>query len=205
MAWNGWRAQVFLFQWVRSRRWAENIMPGNITPSLRVSRVYTMTLVLSGAVGSWEFPHAGVVRSRPRPHHHQTKPIQQAHFCVSVYHTDTALMPYELTDSIISLTKYLWPDSLVSEEYREWHEYILFRDISGYRIVGSPRCIDDKKYARNAFIFNFVFVFTSSTCTTAYEPIITKVGDTFRTCEVRNTRYFMQEAQHDRYVACSCK
>ena len=60
------------------------------------------------------------------------------------------------------------------------------RDVSGYRIVGSPRCIDDKKYARNAFIFNFVFVFTSSTVTAAYEPIITKIGDTFRTCEVRS-------------------
>ena len=60
------------------------------------------------------------------------------------------------------------------------------RDVSGYRIVGSPRCIDDKKYARNAFIFNFVFVFTSSTATTAYEAIITKIGDTFRTCEVRS-------------------
>ena len=58
-------------------------------------------------------------------------------------------------------------------------------DVSGYRIVGSPRCIDDKKYARNAFIFNFVFVFASSTTTAAYEPIITKIGDTFRTCEVR--------------------
>ena len=56
--------------------------------------------------------------------------------------------------------------------------------MSGYRIVGCPRCIDDKKYARNAFIFNFVFVFTSSTATTPYEPIITKIGDTFRTCEV---------------------
>ena len=61
----------------------------------------------------------------------------------------------------------------------------IYRDVSGCRIVGSPRCIDDKKYARNAYIFNFVFVFTSSTATTAYEPIITKIGDTFKTCEVR--------------------
>ncbi|CAI7995261.1 GATOR complex protein NPRL2 [Geodia barretti] len=67
-------------------------------------------------------------------------------------------------------------------------------DISGYRIVGSPRCIDDKKYARNAFIFNFVFVFTSSTCTTAYEPIITKVGDTFRTCELESS--FLSDNTH---------
>jgi hypothetical protein len=67
-------------------------------------------------------------------------------------------------------------------------------DVSGYRIVGSPRCIDDKKYARNAFIFNFVFVFTSSTTTTAYEPIITKIGDTFRTCELESS--FLSDKSH---------
>ena len=62
------------------------------------------------------------------------------------------------------------------------------RDVSGYRIVGCPRCIEDKKYARNAFIFNFVFVFASSTTSSPYESIITKIGDTFRTCEVSGGR-----------------
>lgn len=74
---------------------------------------------------------------------------------------------------------------------------IISVDISGYRIVGSPRCIDDKKYARNAFIFNFVFVFTSSTTTTAYEPIITKIGDTFRTCELESS-YLSKEGNREK-------
>ena len=61
--------------------------------------------------------------------------------------------------------------------------------------MGSPRCIDDKKYARNAFIFNFVFVFASSTNTTAYEPIVTKIGDTFRTCEVSLLCSFLSDVK----------
>ena len=56
--------------------------------------------------------------------------------------------------------------------------------MSGYRIVGCPKCISDKKYDRNAFIFNSVFVFDSTTDTSPYEPIIQKLGDAFKTYEV---------------------
>ena len=66
------------------------------------------------------------------------------------------------------------------------HEHVifLFRDVSGFRIVGCPKCISDKKYDRNAFIFNSVFVFDSTTDTSPYEPIIQKLGDAFKTYEV---------------------
>ncbi len=65
---------------------------------------------------------------------------------------------------------------------------LLSRDVSGYRVVGCPKCIDDKKYKRNAFIFNFVFVFYSSTDHTPYEPLIQKIGEAFRTYEVMKVR-----------------
>ena len=58
------------------------------------------------------------------------------------------------------------------------------RDVARYKIVGCPKGIDDKKYERNVFIFNFVFVFDSSTDTTPYEPVIQKLGDAFQTYEV---------------------
>jgi len=58
------------------------------------------------------------------------------------------------------------------------------RDVSGYRIVGCPKCIDDNKYQRNAFIFNSVFVFDSTTDISPYEPVIQKLGDAFKTYEV---------------------
>ena len=58
-------------------------------------------------------------------------------------------------------------------------------DVGDYRVVGCPKCIDDdKKYERNAFIFNMVFVFDSTTCTSPYEPVILKMGDAFKTYEV---------------------
>ena len=56
-----------------------------------------------------------------------------------------------------------------------------------YRVMGCPKCIDDKKYERNAFIFNFVFVFSSSIDTSTYVPVIQKMGNAFRTYEVMYT------------------
>lgn len=58
------------------------------------------------------------------------------------------------------------------------------RDALGYRIVGSPRSIENKKYQRNAFIFNFVFVFEVNTDTALFEPVILKLGAAFKTYEV---------------------
>lgn len=58
------------------------------------------------------------------------------------------------------------------------------REVGEYRVIGCPKCIDDNKYERNAFIFNFVFVFSSSINTSAYEPVIQKMGNAFRTYEV---------------------
>ncbi len=66
--------------------------------------------------------------------------------------------------------------------------YIVFirtySDAAGCRVVGCPKAIEDKKYKRNMFIFNVVFVFDSSTDTTPYEPVIQKLGEAFKTCEV---------------------
>ena len=58
------------------------------------------------------------------------------------------------------------------------------REVDEYRVMGCPKCIDDKKYERNAFIFNFVFVFSSSMDTSSYVPVIQKMGNAFRTYEV---------------------
>lgn len=63
---------------------------------------------------------------------------------------------------------------------------VICSEVGEYRIMGCPKCIDDKKYERNAFIFNFVFVFSSSIDTSTYEPVIQKMGNAFRTYEVRS-------------------
>ena len=66
-----------------------------------------------------------------------------------------------------------------------------FSDVGGYRIVGCPKSIEDNRYARNALIFNFVFVFEEETTTTTYEPVIQKLGNAFRTYEV-NRQYLLK-------------
>ncbi|XP_064399940.1 GATOR1 complex protein NPRL2-like isoform X2 [Halichondria panicea] len=67
------------------------------------------------------------------------------------------------------------------------YDRLISVDVAGYRVVGCPKCIDDKKYKRNAFIFNFVFVFDSSTDHTPYEPLIQKIGEAFRTYELESS------------------
>ena len=61
---------------------------------------------------------------------------------------------------------------------------LFFSEVAGYKFVGCPKCIEDKKYERNAFMFNFVFVFDSSTDTSTYEAVILKIGNAFKSYEV---------------------
>ena len=52
-------------------------------------------------------------------------------------------------------------------------------------MAGCPKGIEDKKYDRNSFIFNFVFVFDADVDVAAYESVIRKLGAVFHDCEVR--------------------
>lgn len=45
--------------------------------------------------------------------------------------------------------------------------------------------INDKKYDRNALIFNLCLVFDASTNTTRYEVVVKKLAEYFRQLEVR--------------------
>lgn len=67
------------------------------------------------------------------------------------------------------------------------YDRLISIEVGEYRIMGCPKCIDDKKYERNAFIFNFVFVFSSSIDTSAYVPVIQKMGNAFRTYELESS------------------
>lgn len=59
-----------------------------------------------------------------------------------------------------------------------------FSEVAGCKFIGCPKCIEDNKYDRNAFMFNFVFVFDSSTDTSPYEAVILKMGNAFKSYEV---------------------
>ena len=60
----------------------------------------------------------------------------------------------------------------------------LCRDLDGLKIAGCPKGIQNKKYDRNAFIFNFCFVFEGDCDITPYEGVIRKVGASFKEYEV---------------------
>lgn len=47
----------------------------------------------------------------------------------------------------------------------------------GQKILGYPVRIDNKLYARNAFYFNFCFVFAPTTRTVVYEPVVRKLTE----------------------------
>ncbi|KAL5515966.1 hypothetical protein EMCRGX_G001221 [Ephydatia muelleri] len=77
-------------------------------------------------------------------------------------------------------------------------------DALGYRIVGSPRSIENKKYQRNAFIFNFVFVFEVNTDTALFEPVILKLGAAFKTYELESSFLSQEESQSKlQFILCS--
>lgn len=67
------------------------------------------------------------------------------------------------------------------------YDRLISIEVGEYRIMGCPKCIEDNKYERNAFIFNFVFVFSSSIDTSTYIPIIQKMGNAFRTYELESS------------------
>ena len=53
-------------------------------------------------------------------------------------------------------------------------------------MVGCPSSITNKKYERNALIFNVVFVFDSKCDTQPYEAVVQKLCRYFTDAEVRS-------------------
>ncbi|XP_037043331.1 GATOR complex protein NPRL2-like [Bradysia coprophila] len=54
----------------------------------------------------------------------------------------------------------------------------------GKKILGYPVRIDNKQYTRNAFYFNFCFVFAPTTRTVVYEPVVRKLTEYMLTMEL---------------------
>lgn len=55
-----------------------------------------------------------------------------------------------------------------------------------YKILGCPVCIQDKKYERNALIFNLCFVCTAQSKTKHLEPVVKKLADYLTTLETES-------------------
>ncbi|KAK9881290.1 hypothetical protein WA026_015412 [Henosepilachna vigintioctopunctata] len=59
--------------------------------------------------------------------------------------------------------------------------------LSNYKILGFPIKIEDKKYERNAFLFNLCFVCDSDIRTVHYEPVVTKLSDYLTAMEIESS------------------
>lgn len=57
----------------------------------------------------------------------------------------------------------------------------------GYKILGFPVGIDNKKYTRNRLVFNLCFVCETSKRTVQYEPLVKKLARYFINLEVENS------------------
>ena len=65
-----------------------------------------------------------------------------------------------------------------------------------HRVVGHPICIvDEEKYDRNQFIFNFALVLAAETEFSGYEKLVRRVSCLFCECEERNSFLSKDEEQ----------
>ncbi|CCU76007.1 Nitrogen permease regulator 2 (NPR2) family [Blumeria hordei DH14] len=55
-----------------------------------------------------------------------------------------------------------------------------------YRILGHPVCIQNQKYVRNEFIFNFCIVIKTDTDPLPYETVVRRLAGTFTEMEIQN-------------------
>lgn len=54
-----------------------------------------------------------------------------------------------------------------------------------FKVVGHPMTIENRKYERNALMFNLCWVFDSHADVKSYEPVISKMAVVLRSLEVR--------------------
>uniref|UniRef100_A0A1B6CWT5 Nitrogen permease regulator 2-like protein n=2 Tax=Clastoptera arizonana TaxID=38151 RepID=A0A1B6CWT5_9HEMI len=69
--------------------------------------------------------------------------------------------------------------------------------VFGFKILGFPVRIDDKKYARNAFYFNLCFVFDSWARTVQYESLVKKLSEYLTAMEVESNFLSQQDQNAD--------
>jgi hypothetical protein len=76
-----------------------------------------------------------------------------------------------------AVSDYVIPKSGVTDR-------VITLTVGNYKLVGFPSRVEHTRYARNAIIFNMVFVFARQADTRAYEPVARKMAITLRTLEV---------------------
>ena len=93
--------------------------------------------------------------------------------------------------------KYQYPNDFITKEEMHnvapyiitkptFQSFLISLKAFGYLFMGYPIMITDKKYARNALFFNFVFVFDEADDVLEYEPVVTKLAGYMKTLELES-------------------
>lgn len=78
------------------------------------------------------------------------------------------------------------------------NHYIMVCDPQSlYRILGHPVCIQNLKYKRNEFIFNFCVVIKADVDPSPYETVVRRLVSTFTEMEIQNQFLSEEEKQLD--------
>jgi nitrogen permease regulator 2-like protein len=67
-----------------------------------------------------------------------------------------------------------------------------------YRILGHPVCINDEKYKRNEFMFNFCIVIGTEDDKIPYEAVVRRLASTFTEMEIQNQFLSEQDSSKSR-------
>ncbi|CAD5119692.1 DgyrCDS8284 [Dimorphilus gyrociliatus] len=110
----------------------------------------------------------------------------------------------EFDPEIGPLIRYQTPPDYVSKEQfdcirnyvitkQDLHNRIINLRLLGLRVVGLPMSIDNRKYIRNALIFNLAFVFDEKFDGIAYEPIVEKMAYYLKKLESEEEFLYIKE------------
>lgn len=69
-----------------------------------------------------------------------------------------------------------------------------------YRILGYPVALEDRKYARNKFIFNFAFVLDEDVEFSTYKSVVRKVAKLFKALEEQSGFLSNEVTRNDVYA-----
>ncbi|KAI9296912.1 nitrogen permease regulator 2 [Neoconidiobolus thromboides FSU 785] len=94
---------------------------------------------------------------------------------------------YEIPENSISGASKLFDFELISDYIipkSELNEHLITVNCSNYKIIGYPITIKNRKYERNALMFNLCWVFNGKDEVKSFEPIIGKMGLVLKGLEI---------------------
>jgi hypothetical protein len=113
-------------------------------------------------------------------------PAVKAIFFSEFHHEAGPVLTYQAPDNFLSKEVFDVVHVFIITKPQLYRKIITVSAVN-LKILGCPQSIEDKKYKRNALLFNFGFVFDPSAETTAFQPVVKKLSGCFRTLELESS------------------